>query len=79
MDCNIDDLITIAEAAELIPGKPHICSVHRWILKGINGVTLKAVRVGGRRFKSREWVREFIDKQMRADSAADDELIRDGC
>jgi len=47
-----EDLITFTELAKALPcrraGRPvHVSTIHRWRSRGINGLKLEAVRVGG--------------------------------
>jgi hypothetical protein len=53
--------ITLAEAARLLPGRPHSSTLARWALRGVKGVRLETVKVGGRRFTSREAIERFIE------------------
>jgi hypothetical protein len=55
------NLISLREAANSIPSRPHINSVRRWILKGARGKKLDAKQVGGRWFTTHEAVQEFVD------------------
>lgn len=58
---NPSDLIPFQQAAALLPGRPHIATLHRWRLHGVRGRKLPTVLVGGRRFVSRQvlaaWLR----------------------
>jgi hypothetical protein len=55
-----ETLIPIAEAARLVPGRPHLATLHRWIARGCRGIRLESILVGGRRFTSREAIARFI-------------------
>lgn len=65
-------LLTIAEAARSLPGRPHIASVWRWVNRGIQGQRLESIKVGGKRFTSAEAIARFID---RTTAAADGEPV----
>lgn len=54
------ELFSLAQAAKLLPGRPHISTLHRWRLKGVKGVKLDTVVVGGRRFVTREALERFV-------------------
>lgn len=71
MDCQ--KYITLSQAAALLPGRPHLSTLHRWRLGGIRGVRLQTALVGGRRFTTRQWLDEFIAKTT---AAADGEPVR---
>lgn len=59
----MDGLLTLAEAAKLIPGrngrKIHVKSLRRWIVAGVRGARLQAVRVGGVWMTSQAWLDAF--------------------
>lgn len=46
---NLPGVLSLSEASALIPGRPSISTVHRWISRGIDGHHLPSVKVGGRR------------------------------
>lgn len=66
-NCFSEKLLTLEEAARLFPGKGgrilHISTVFRWATKGAKGVLLESIRVGGKRYTSREALQRFIDRQ----------------
>lgn len=55
-----DKLLTLREAAEHLPGRPHVSTVWRWVLRGVRGTKLTTVVRGGRRFTSQEALVQFI-------------------
>lgn len=56
-----DDHLTLPEAAATLPGRPHLSTLHRWRLRGVRGVRLRTCLVGGRRYTTRRWLREFSE------------------
>lgn len=55
-----EDLVSLAKAARLVPGGPvHLSTIHRWRLRGVNGIKLETVVVG-RRKTSVEALHRFI-------------------
>ncbi|MGP0067064.1 MAG: DUF1580 domain-containing protein [Isosphaeraceae bacterium] len=38
----------------------HISTIHRWATRGCRGVVLRTVDVGGKRYTTRQWLREFL-------------------
>jgi hypothetical protein len=60
LDISAESLISINAAAKKIPGRPHIGTVWRWILTGLNGTKLESAKVGGRRYTSEEAIQRFI-------------------
>ncbi|HWA99290.1 MAG TPA: DUF1580 domain-containing protein [Pirellulales bacterium] len=59
-----DSLIPLADLPALIPQrdgrKVHVASTYRWVKRGIGGIRLRAVQVGGRRCTTKEWLSEFF-------------------
>jgi hypothetical protein len=74
------DYITLSQAAALLPGRPHLSTLHRWRLTGIRTIRLKTALVGGRRFTTRTWLQEFIEQTTAAADVerADRELAAEG-
>lgn len=67
IDIHSEQLINLRTAAKLRPcgrnGRPtHISTIHRWIQRGVRGVRLEAVRIGGSLFTSREALQRFADR-----------------
>ena len=55
-------LVPIGKAASLFPGqRPHVATLWRWAQKGVRGVKLDTVTIGGRRYVDPESVARFID------------------
>jgi hypothetical protein len=61
-----ESLVSLIEATRLIPGRPHISSLHRWRTRGVRNVRLETTVVGGRRYTSREAIERFIDRSTAA-------------
>lgn len=62
IDTSTEELIPIAKARDEFPQRPSVPTIWRWTLKGVRGSVLDSVRVGGRRFTSREACRRFVDE-----------------
>lgn len=56
-----ESLMTLAEAARSLPHKPHVATLYRWMSRGVRGIRLRTILVGGRRYTSREALNEFIE------------------
>ena len=54
-------LITLAEAAKGLPGRPHISTLHRWRTRGVAGIKLRTLKVGGRRVVEVAELHRFIE------------------
>lgn len=57
---NSERLISLTEAAKVLPGRPHISSIFRWISTGAKGIKLETIVCAGRRFTSLEAIERFI-------------------
>jgi len=70
------EYMTLTQAAKLIPGRPHLSTVHRWGQHGVKGVKLETLRAGSRVFTTREAVETFLAELNTTD---DDRLKAEGC
>lgn len=55
-----EQLVSMTAAAQQLPRRPHVATLHRWRTRGIRGVQLEAALVGGRWYTSQEALRRFI-------------------
>lgn len=55
------EYLSMAQASHLLPGRPHLSTLHRWRLRGVRGVRLQTCLIGGRRYTTSEWLVEFIE------------------
>ncbi len=55
-----ESYLTLREAARYFPTRPHLATVWRWAAKGVKGVRLETVVVGGQRFTTAEACDRFI-------------------
>ncbi len=67
IDITTETVITLAEAARLIPArrrgrKTHVSCIYRWTTAGCRGVVLESVQVGGTRCTSREALARFFER-----------------
>jgi hypothetical protein len=70
IDISVEEILTLTQAAKSLPGRPASSTIHRWRLRGIRGVRLETILVGGRRFTSRQALERFA---ARITAAADGE------
>jgi len=71
IDTTIEQLVSFDDAADYLPSNPHRATVWRWSQRGVRGVRLESVLVGGKRFTSREAIDRFL-------AASNDEQKRPG-
>ena len=57
-----ETLLTFQQAADSLPHKPHLSTLHRWRLRGCRGVKLETLLVGGIRFTSSEALQRFFNR-----------------
>lgn len=66
---NVKELLTLEEAAKLLPGRPHASTLYRWAGRGSTGVRLRCVSAGHKRCTTHRWLKEFlvsVDEARRA-------------
>lgn len=57
-----EHLLTVAEASHECPARPSIRTIWRWMQRGIRGIQLESLVIGGRRYTSREALARFIGR-----------------
>lgn len=62
-----ETLCSLSEAARLRPLRKdgratHLSTVYRWISRGIHGVTLESIRIGGTTYTSKEALQRFANR-----------------
>ena len=66
IDLTTETVISLTEAAKILPirraGKrPHVATLHRWASRGLHGVQLDTIQVGGTRCTSVAALQRFFD------------------
>src|SRR5436853_7301545 len=65
-----ESLLTLSAAARELPGPSgkglHVSTLWRWSLRGIRGIRLETVMVGGIRYTSREALERFVGRTTAA-------------
>lgn len=67
--------MSLKEAARRL--SVHIATVHRWRLRGVGGVRLRVVKIGGRAFVTNDDLETFINRL--SDSSPTDAAGRNFC
>lgn len=67
IDLAAEHLIPLRDVPRCLPPRPngkrvHISAVYRWTLRGIKGVILETIRVGGTRYTSQEAIQRFSER-----------------
>ena len=56
--------LSVGAAFEKVAGyRPHPTTSWRYAAKGVRGVVLRTIMVGGRRLTTEEWVADFIERR----------------
>ena len=59
--------IPISQAPKHFPGKPpHICTLYRWMQKGVRGCRLETFSVGMKRYVTQEAIDAFVARTTAA-------------
>ncbi len=56
-----EQLLSLQQAAELLPGTPALSTLHRWRQLGVRGVKLETCLIGGKRYTSTQALQRFTD------------------
>jgi hypothetical protein len=67
IDFTSENLLTLAQAANSLPGRPSASSLWRWARRGINGVKLEYLRVGRKIFVTPVALNRFFQNLAAAD------------
>lgn len=59
IDLMSDELLTLPQFCKLAGGV-NLSTAHRWRMRGIRGIKLQCLRIGGKRFVTRRAAEEFI-------------------
>lgn len=75
-----EELIPLAKVAKFLPpelGRVHASTAARWALRGIGNprVKLETVKIGGRRFVTRELIARFIAALSQTQGGGDDVIV----
>lgn len=71
IDIASENIIKLSDACGYFPPEGvSTATIARWIQRGVRGVTLETIVIGGRRLTSREAIERFISAQNAADAPA---------
>lgn len=60
IDPHTEQIVTLTDAAKLLPNRPHVSTLWRWRKAGIRNVQLENLMYGGRRVTSLEALNRFF-------------------
>lgn len=75
IDIRSDDLLSMAEASRVLPGRPAVSTLHRWRIRGIRGIRLETCLIGGIRYTSWRAIQEFVSATSGETVAARSEAV----
>lgn len=61
MSIPVSDCCLISKSSCLFPNRPAIATIWRWATRGVRGVILRTMVVGGRRYVTPRDVAEFLE------------------
>ena len=70
IDVTSEKLLTLPEAAALLPGRPSVATLWRWRTRGAHGRRLESLVLGGKVFTSAEAIQRFAEQRGGADQPA---------
>jgi hypothetical protein len=59
IDIRREELLTLGQASRSLPGKPALSTCWRWHRKGVRGIRLETIVIGGKRFTSAQAIERF--------------------
>ena len=62
IDVNAEDLMTLTKVTQEVPCRPSLSTIWRWHARGVNGIRLETIILGGRRYTSREALQRFAER-----------------
>ena len=75
IDLSSEELIPLREVPRVLPPRPtgkrvHISACYRWTSRGLQGVRLETLKVGGTRYTSIEALQRFAERTSSAEPLA---------
>ena len=67
IDLNAEHILSLTDATKRLPkrrmGKrPHVATLYRWSTRGVRGVVLETIQIGGTRCTSTEALQRFAER-----------------
>jgi len=62
IDISTEDIVTLSAAAKSLPGRPSVATVWRWRVRGVRGIKLETILIGGTRHTSKQALQRFADR-----------------
>lgn len=68
IDIKTEQVISMGQASAMLPGRPSLCTLWRWRLRGVRGRKLECVVIGGTPYTSVEALERFAQHQGDSDT-----------
>jgi Protein of unknown function (DUF1580) len=62
LNISSDQYVSLRQAAKLIPSRPHVSTLWRWMFRGVRGRKLKSTLIGGHRFLAIADIEQFLQE-----------------
>ncbi len=59
-------VVSLTEAARILPTRPHCSTIWRWYRRGVRGIRLETAVLGGKRYTSKEAIQRFVERTTEA-------------
>lgn len=66
---SLKEAMPLSRVSDYIPGNPHVATIWRWVAKGVKGIKLSVVRVGGRTMVTPDAIETFLTRLNAVDEA----------
>ena len=66
IDIQKEQVVSLTKATHEVPKKPHVSTLFRWAQKGVRGIRLETIQIGGTRCTSLEALQRFFDQLTQA-------------
>jgi hypothetical protein len=71
IDANTEDLFPLSKGTNRVQSRPSAATLWRWALRGIRGIQLETVMIGGRRFTSSQAIARFMTRLSEPQAVVD--------
>jgi len=61
IDLQTEKIVTLTEAAKMLPGRPAVSTLWRWRTRGVHGIRLETRKLGHSRVTSMEAIERFSE------------------
>lgn len=61
-----EDVVSLNDAAKILPNRPHVSTMWRWYKRGVRGIRLETAVLGGKRYTSKEAIQRFVERTTEA-------------